>query len=190
MSRLDLTTAGRMRLEAELALWRYGWRLPLVGLAVLAALGLGLVWLPLQYSGLGAARAELVRSEALQAQGVGQSSLLPPLQQFRSVLASQDATPTQLREIHQKAIGAGLSVAQLDVRRQQDSASGVSQLQVSLPLKGTYPALKQFCTELLAQMPSVSIDQLIIKREQVNSNVVEAQLTLSIWQQAPRKGAR
>lgn len=190
MSGLDLAAAGRLRLEAELAVWRYGWRLPLAGLAALAALGICLIWLPLQYAGLGAARAELARSAARQAQGVGQSSLLPPLQQFRSVLASQDATPTQLRVIHQKAIEAGLSVAQLDVRRQQDSASGVSQLQVSLPLKGSYPALKQFCRVMLAQMPSVSIDQLIIKREQTNSNVVEAQLTLSIWQQSLQEGAR
>lgn len=188
MIRADLASAGRLRLQAELLLWRYGWHLPLAVLALVLALVTGLVWLPAQYLGLQAARAELARAE--QVSVAVQAPRTPPLQQFREVLAQQDATPTQLRVIHQKAVEAGLSIAQIDMRRQQDAAAGFSQLQVSLPVKGNYQAVKRFLGDVLGQMPSVSIDQFNAKREQVSSNVVEAQISLSIWQQAqaPKTG--
>jgi hypothetical protein len=34
-------------------------------------------------------------------------------------------------------------------------------------------------------MPALSLDQLIIKREQANGGQVDAQLVMSLWQKAP-----
>lgn len=187
MKVLNEFSAGRLRLELELAAWRYGWRLPLSLAAVLAALGVCLLWLPLQYRSLENARVALEQDSARHPGVQAQTAQLPPLQQFREILAMQDATPAQLRLIHQKAVESGLSVAQLDMRRQQNPDGEFSQLQVSLPLKGNYAAFKHFSAMLLAQMPSVSIDQLSIRREQSNSSLVEVQLTLSLWQQATKE---
>ncbi|MDO6385638.1 type 4a pilus biogenesis protein PilO [Uliginosibacterium sp. 31-12] len=191
MKRVNLDSAAHLRLQAELALWRFGWRLPLAAVALLAALLTGLVWLPAQYLGLQAAQAELERARQTPS-GLSVQQQVPPLQLFRDTLAMQDATPTQLRVIHQKAIESGLSVAQLDMRRQADGAGAFSQLQVSMPVKGSYPSLKRFLGEMLGQMPSVSVDQLNIKREQTGNNIIEAQISLSIWQQpvAVTGGAR
>lgn len=182
MSRIDLAAASRLRVLAEIAVWRYGWRLPLAAVALLLALVLGAFWLPVQYANLRQAQEALAKASQQPASSAAQESVVPPLQQFRDILVLQDATISQLRVIHQKAVAAGLSVAQMDMRRQQDADGTFSQLQVSLPLKGSYLGLKRFCADLLQHIPSVSIDQMIVKREQSNSNIVDVQLTLSLWQ--------
>lgn len=187
MKKLDVSSFAQLRLAGELALWRYGWRLPLVVTAFLLTVIVCLIWLPAQYMALESARNALLQAERNQA-GSGEAPLVPPLQLFRQALVTQEATSSQLRWLHQKASETGLQVAQLDMRRQQGPAGEFSQLQVSLPVKGSYLALKRFCGELLVQMPSVSIDQISIKREQSGSSLVEAQISLSIWQEAAPSG--
>lgn len=171
----------RARLALELAFARHGWRL-LAALAATAALIAVALWLPFQFARLEAANAAFARDAAQAAPRL--AAALPPLDAFRGVLALQDATPTQLRVIHQKASEQGLAPGQLDLRRQHDGIGVFSQLQVTMPLRGNYLALRRFCGDVLATMPSVSIDQLVIRRDEAHPGQIEAQLALSIWQQA------
>ena len=61
----------------------------------------------------------------------------------------------------------------------------VTLLQVAMPVKAEYPALRKFIFSALASMPSLSLDQVVLKREQANSANVEAQLIFSFWQRVP-----
>lgn len=185
MMEIRLPSSTRFRLTLELAYWRHGWRLPLaVGAAVLM-LGVA-IWLPVQFARLAQANAEFERDA--QAAGSGVKGAMPPLASFREVLVMQDATPTQLRVIHQKAAELGLQPGQLDMRRQQDGLGVFSQLQVTMPLKGSYATIKRFCGDVLEYMPSVSIDQISIKRDEAHPGVVDAQIGLSLWQ-LPESGS-
>lgn len=182
-----LPSGSRLRLAFEIALWRYRWRLPLLVVAVLLLFGVAL-WLPLQFAQLASTNAAFERDANRTA---GQlHAVVPPLEQFRQTLAMQDATPTQLRVIHQKASELGLAPGQLDMRRQADAAGIFSQLQLTMPLHGSYPAVKRFCGDVLEYMPSVSIDQITIKRDDSHPGQVEAQVVMSLWQHAQPKGAQ
>ncbi|MEN3111477.1 hypothetical protein ACFONG_08585 [Uliginosibacterium paludis] len=179
MREIRLPSGARFRLMVELAYWRHGWRLPLAAVSVLLLLGVA-AWLPIQFARLADANAEFDRDARGSVSGV--KAAMPPLASFREVLVMQDATPTQLRVIHQKASELGLQPGQLDMRRQQDGQGVFSQLQVTMPLKGSYLAVKRFCGDLLEYMPSVSIDQISIKRDDTRPDVVDAQIALSLWQ--------
>ncbi len=176
---IRMPSSARLRLTLELAYWRHGWRLPLAVVSAILLL-IVVIWLPLQFARLAEANAEFERDA--RGAGAGVKGAMPPLASFREVLVMQDATPTQLRVIHQKASELGLQPGQLDMRRQQDGLGVFSQLQVTMPLKGSYLAVKRFCGDLLEFMPSVSIDQISIKRDDTHPGVVDAQIVLSLWQ--------
>lgn len=179
MKEISLPSGVRIRLAIELAYWRHGWRLPLAFVAVTLFIVVA-VWLRAQFAFLASANAEFERDA--RGSGAVTAVAVPPLAGFRQALVMQEATPTQLRVIHQKASELGLQPGQLDMRRQQDAAGIFSQLQVSLPLKGNYLAIKRFCGDVLEHMPSVSIDQITIKRDDAQTGVVDAQIALSLWQ--------
>lgn len=173
-------SAARWRLALEIAYWRYAWRLPFaVGCAVVVLLVA--LWLPAQFARLANANQAFEREQINPVAAVKTS--VPPLESFRQSLVMQDATPTQLRVLHQKAQELGLQPGQLDMRRQQGGVGVFSQLQVSMPLRGSYLSVKKFCGDVLESMSSVSIDQITIKRSESASGQVDAQIVLSLWQQ-------
>ena len=74
---------------------------------------------------------------------------------------------------------------QADYRRIADAQKGYTQLQIGLPVKADYLSLRRFIFSALSEMPALSLDQLIIKREQANGTQVDAQLVWSLWQKLP-----
>lgn len=179
---------GPMRLALEVAFWRLGWRLPATLAAAGVCLAVWLVWVPVQMRRAAQADAQLQEARALVRQGAPREVLEPPLVAFKRLLGAQEDSTAALRQIFAQAAQAGLSVAQVDVRRQVDAAGIYSQLQISLPVHGAYPAIKRFCAGLLQSMPALSIDQILLKREQLASNQVDAQLSLSLWQRPATDG--
>jgi hypothetical protein len=146
--------------------------------------------------------AGLVRQQ--QAQSATPASLRrSPVQRLNSVLADPEKTNEQIRTLLDLAVSTGVTVMQADYRRVAEAraptrggtesvAAAVplqySQLQISLPVKADYLSLRRFLYTALAQMPALSLDQLILKREQVSAAQIDAQLVLSLWQRAPTVG--
>lgn len=188
--RVKLPESSQVRLDLEIAFWRHGWRLP----AALLALGLSLLvwlfWVPVQVAGASRAadQLQLAQQEGISKMGAGEVQE-PPLQVFRNALLPQSGTTAQLRMVFQLATNAGLAVAQVDMRRQVDAAGAYSQLQIVLPVRGDYLNIKRFCSDLLQGMPALSIDQIVLKREQAGAGPVEAQISLSLWQEPGSEGS-
>lgn len=180
----DLST---LRLRGEMLLWRLGW-LPVVAvlLLMLAVVCLALV-VPVQRLRVDALEDQLAAAVEQSASKVAVAPQEPPLSAFQRVLMPQAQTNDLLRQIHQIAQNSGVTTVQADLRRVNDNAGVASQLQIALPARGDYPALRRFCLNLLSAIPSLSLDQLVLKREQVQSNQVDAQIILSVWQTPERK---
>lgn len=179
---MQLPDAGRLRLAVELAYWRLGWRLPALAVSLAACVVVWLFWLPMQASGHAAASAELSRArEEGRARPIA-SGEEAPLETFRRTLSDPEYVTSQLRVIYHMAQSQGLTMAQIDMRRQTDPGSRLSQLQVSMPVRGNYLAIRRFCADLLVALPSASIDQISLRRENIENPEVEAQIALSIWQ--------
>lgn len=181
---LDLSA---LRLRGEMLLWRLGW-LPVVAAALLvvAVLCLALV-LPVQRLRVEALENELAAAVEQSASKVAVAPQEPPLNAFQRLLMPQAQTNDLLRQIHQIAQNAGVVTVQADLRRVNDNAGVASQLQIALPARGDYAALRRFCLTLLSAIPSLSLDQLVLKREQVQNNQVDAQIILSVWQTPERR---
>ncbi|MDB5814668.1 MAG: hypothetical protein JWM03_323 [Rhodocyclales bacterium] len=180
-----------LRLKAELLYSRQG-VLPFVaGALLLLAILFGVLVVPGQIAAKDSAEQQLETLTQQQLRMRAKPDLsLSPSQSLTRVLADPQTTNAQLRVLLDFAANNGVNVVQADYRRITDvranSQVAYSQLQISLPVKADYPSLRRFIYTALAQMPALSLDQLIVKREQSTGAQLDAQLVLSLWQKAPR----
>lgn len=180
----------RARLVGEVLVWRAGW-LPFAAIALLVVGMLGwAILVPVERARVAQldARAEQLSRQA--AQGRFAKPEEPSLLVFKRALSPQSATNDILRQIYQLASDNHVTPIQADFRRVRDNAGLTSQLQVALPVRGNYPAIRRFAFSLLGSVPSLSIDQITMKREQISSDMVEAQLIMSVWQTPTESGSR
>lgn len=120
-----------------------------------------------------------------------ESERLSPAQGLARTLSDPAQTTAHIRKLQEFAAGMGLQVTQTDYRRlaggqQQD----YSELQIALPVKGNYPALRLFLLTVMAEIPALSLEQLIVKREQSSSDQIDAQIYFSLWQRPVSGGGK
>ena len=173
-----------LRLRTELWLGQIGpWKL-LLALGSAAAV---IVWTLL----IGAQERQLVhvRKLAVAASAQGNSARLAPmadpagtdsLQAFERSLASDAGARHLMQRIWSDAARAGVRVSKVDYRTELDLAGGFSRLQISMPLGGTYPAMKKFIFGLMGTFPMLSLDKLDIKRESASQPDIEATLHMTL----------
>lgn len=75
----------------------------------------------------------------------------------------------------------GLEVQQADYRVNRDRIGKLTRLQMSLPLSGEYPKIRGFLSDLRAEIPIVSLEQVEFERHKVGDQKVEAKLRLVIY---------
>lgn len=178
----------RLRTHAEIALWRYGWVWLLVFVTALITVAAQAWWWPQQRRELAAARFALEQARTEQER---QRTIAPSALQF----TGEDATLAQLsaysypdsklssilQSITQIAKSEGLVLAQSEFQTSSEGHGGLRQVQLTLPVRATYPQLRLFVEEVLRQLPGVSVDQLGLKRELVAQGQIDIRLKLSIW---------
>jgi hypothetical protein len=188
MIRPAFPSFGTLRLHLEIAYVRYGLLLPATGIAVAASLVVWLFWVPVQLAGEHQATRQRVLARQTMAQSSAQKPRTSPLQTFQNQLLPQDQTIAQLRLVFQLANQAGVRVSQVDMRRQPDAAGVYSQLQIVLPVKGSYLGIRHYCVMLLEHLHGLSIDQLVIRHDPPGGEL-EGQISLSLWQ-TPHGGSQ
>ncbi|MEC5386917.1 GspMb/PilO family protein [Uliginosibacterium sp. H3] len=185
MANMNLS-ADKLRLKAELLYSRQG-VLPFVAalLLVLAVL-FGVLVVPGQIAAKDHAERELDKlvQQQKSLRGKPAEKQLSPAQNLARALADPEVTNAQIRALQDFAANSGVHVLQADFRRVEDTQHAYTRLQISLPVKADYPSLRRFLYSILTEMPALSLDQLVIKREQANSGQLEAQLVMSLWQKA------
>ena len=179
---------GRLRLQCEVLLWRHGycWALLLVALILVLA-GQFLV-LPHQKSSELQTQQQLLALEQGQAEKEmrGRLPVRPSaedevLDQLLAVAYPEEQVSDILRRIAKTAQSNGVFLSQSDFQTSADRHGGLTQLQVTLPVKASYPQMKGFVEQVLLQNPGVSLDELILKRDSVAQNQVEVSAKLSLW---------
>lgn len=86
-----------------------------------------------------------------------------------------------LKALFKVSSAQGISLSQADYQLQHNDLGGYYRLRISLPVMATYPKFRVFLDNLLEQVPSASIDEVVLHRETVNNPVVSANLKLSIF---------
>ena len=179
--------APRWRAQAEIALWRHGWAWAVAALLASMAAG-ACVWLlqPLQQA-RDAALLEL--AQAHRARAVGQALPGPGaaiddgarLQALQTLLQQGPEAGQIVRRMITLARAEQITLAQADYQQQANAGIGVTRVQITQPVRATYPELRRYIEAVLATTPNASLDQVVAKRDNVGQTQVEARLKWSLW---------
>lgn len=173
----------RWRIGGELLLLRTSaW--PLVGLVLLVLAG---AWV---HTTAAALRDDITRLRAA-AEPPRSSPPVPLLQPGGDTPAAAPALllvlpPLQrqtadLRGLFDLARQHGLAAAQADYAGVGEAAAAIEGVQVTMPLAGSYPAVRRFAEAALRTYPHLSIEQLDFERSAIAETALSARLRLTLW---------
>ena len=184
------------RLVAQVWLWRHGWAWPTMALLVVAALTIQFSLRPQHLQTLSSAQQTLTSLHQAQAAGARSAPLKPvdspddlSLAALSRVTISERELSDALRMIYKLARDRGMVVEDSQFQVSAEGHAGLHRQQITLPLSASYPTTKAFLLDVLVQLPSVSLDQIQIKRDGVSQGQPETQIRFSIWidpQKSPR----
>lgn len=182
-----LSTAA-LRTRVDIAVWRYGWLWLLVVVLGLLLMALELGWQARQQASLQVQRQELAQRQQqyLLAEKTPRTSArsvdVPnDLEALDRYTVSQQEVGAVLRQIVALGTAHGVALTQSEFQTGKEGHGGLQQVQITLPVRATYAALRAFTEASLRQLPMLSMDQINMKREVIAQGSVDVRLKLSIW---------
>ena len=173
--------------------WPLSMRRDLLGLPAAAGAGGLAMCLALYFSAVQPAqqRRDAARQKAIALQQrAAQARAAPgekamPLEQrlaafYRNFPTEHEATDA-LGKIAAIARRDGLVLQQAEYKAERDKGGKLTRFQMSLPLKGEYPTIRRFLSDIHAELPTVSLEQVQFERRKVGDSQVEAQVRLVLY---------
>jgi Tfp pilus assembly protein PilO len=75
----------------------------------------------------------------------------------------------------------GLALQQAEYKADRDRTGKLTRFQMNLPLRGEYQTLRRFLSDLRAEIPVVSLEQVQFERQKVGDPMVDAKVRLIIF---------
>jgi hypothetical protein len=121
-----------------------------------------------------------------------QRALLVPAAERRQRLSAGAAARTALepeaaavlRRLFDSADEAGIELARGDYRLVQEQDAGYRRYQLTLPVYGSYPAIRAFLAGVLADEPALALNSLLLRRDAIESADLEATLRFTLFLEA------
>jgi Tfp pilus assembly protein PilO len=176
----------RLRLPTNRVGSRLGWPGVLGGAGLVLCLGLYFSAVQPAQQRLDAAHGSAVSLQARMAQAGltlkdGARPLDEQLAAFYQVFPSEHEATDWIGKIAAIAERDGLSLQQAEYKADRDKAGKLTRLQMNLPLKGEYETLRKFLSDLHAEIPIVSLEQVQFERQKIGDPMVDAKLRLVIF---------
>lgn len=114
-------------------------------------------------------------------------SSLNALSAVIKLLPEEQSLPSILNKIHQQAKLAHIAILRADYKWRKlkkttpFTQGNLVQYEVTFPVKGSDSAIRNMLNAILAQSPTVAIDGLELKRENVTDAMTEAKVTLIVF---------
>jgi Type II secretion system (T2SS), protein M subtype b len=103
------------------------------------------------------------------------------LDAFYQSFPTEETLANLLARLHRIGAKHGVAMRQADYRAVEERGARLGQYRIVVPATATYPRLKQFLAETLAQMPSLSLDQINLQRRAVADSQVDVQLQFTLY---------
>ena len=130
---------------------------------------------------LEAQRAALERLRARTPyQPVATNGRAEELRRFYNLFPTASGLTAELERLHRLARHSRLELAQGEYRLERRQ-SGLWAYRVTLPVRGSYPEVRNFLSAVLKDMPGASIDALRFERKKADDAQLEAQLRITIY---------
>lgn len=151
-----------------------------IGVLIACAGFYGSALAPLQ-AALALQKSALERQHArTQYQPLATSGRAEELARFYELFPTAQGLTDEVQHLHRLAHGAGLDLAQGEYRLERHAA-GLWAYRAVLPVRGTYPALRDFTAAVLKDMPVASIEALRFERKGTTEAELEAQLRITLY---------
>ena len=102
------------------------------------------------------------------------------LRRFYNLFPPIERLPDQLEQIYALARTAKLELLQGEYRLEKPPV-GLAFYRITLPLRGSYPQIRQFVGATLKSMPVASLEGLRFERKRVGDTRLEAQIRLTVY---------
>lgn len=110
------------------------------------------------------------------------------LARFYALFPPTDKLADEVARIHRLGRAAGLDLEQGEYRLER-RGTGLWAYRINLPVRGTYPQLRDFLGALLRDVPVASVEALRFERKRAADAQLDAQVRLTLHVRAPA-GAR
>jgi hypothetical protein len=102
------------------------------------------------------------------------------LRRFYGLFPPAERLTDEVERLHRMARRAGLDLAQGEYRLERRS-SGLWAYRVMLPVRGTYPQLRDFLNATLKEMPVAAVEALRFERKRAAETQLEAQVRVTVY---------
>jgi hypothetical protein len=161
-------------------------RLGAFGLAGLGLLALALLLQVTQVESL--QRATAAQNEKLAALRLAAATrAAAPAPQPLNALAAlppTGAAAQQIGELERLARSHGLELPRGQYSMAPQTGTSLARWQLVLPVAAPYPALHAFMAAALERLPNLTLDELKLKRDRIESTELQAELRLSLFVEA------
>ncbi len=174
---------GALLLQWKLALMRRGPVALVAMLLFVAGAGAWLWYLP-QAKQAAAAHAMAAKPAAPSAPVAALAVVSGPeqnLAQFYATLGDKRDAEQQIKTLFALAAKSGLTLTAGQYRAAYDQNGRFHTYQVSLPVRGSYRALWQFCLQTLATVPFAALDEISVRRESIGEPMLEARVRFTMY---------
>lgn len=174
------------RTRAEIGLWRHGWAWPLSALGAGCALFAHILVLQPDLAARDDARKALLLEAQRQAAPASKAQPVPsqleqPLRTLQAALSPSHESDALVRRMAALAQAEQIALSQGEYQQQVNTVIGVTRVQVSQPVRASYPQLRRYIEAVLKVIPNASLDQVIASRDNVGQLQIEARLKWSLW---------
>ncbi len=108
------------------------------------------------------------------------------LARFYSMLAPAHSVQDVLDRLHKAAADSGLAVQQAEYRPASEPGGRLLRHEIVLPLRGRYPEIRRFLSQVTREMPALALDSVSIHRANIAAETGEAQVRLTLFAEAGR----
>lgn len=103
------------------------------------------------------------------------------LERFHRHFREAGPAQEQLATLHRIAASNGLALRQGEYRLLPAGEARLRPYQVTLPLTGSYPAVRRFLAAVLEELPAAALEQVTFERKRIGEAAVEAQVRLTFY---------
>nr|WP_315484278.1 hypothetical protein [uncultured Undibacterium sp.] len=100
---------------------------------------------------------------------------------FYDSLGERQFSEQYIKVFFDVASKAGIVLNSAEYRSAEETNGAFRRYQVTLPLKGSYLQIRQFCRDTLIALPFVSLDEINFKREEISNSLIEANLQFTLY---------
>lgn len=104
---------------------------------------------------------------------------------FHAYLPAHDSIPEQLKALLEVAQKSGVTLAKADYKPQEDGNTAFLRYQITLPVKAEYAQLQTFIVDALQALPTLTLDSVLFKREQIEAGEIDARIQFILLVKKP-----